>query len=298
MTHAYAGSARRLVAIGAAVSLILVDGTSSHATREPGGNGQLFAPDKIVVGYEPGTGRSVRWAVRSAVGASGYRAMPTLDVIELYPGTGVYEALSKVPAIRKVAYAEPNYVLQMTAEPNDPMYEESWSVGPSNASGFRSGIDTPSVWNLTTGAEDVTVAIVDSGVDLDHPDLVSNLWSNPGETGSGREANGADDDRNGFVDDWRGWDWTDQDNDPIDLAGHGTMVAGTVGAQGDNGIGVSGVSWKSRLISLRVLDEQGIGFSSDAASAFAYAGKVGAEIVNASLTSPLPSVAMLEAITS
>ena len=258
----------------------------------------MFAPNEIVVGYTPGTDRSVRWFVRSEVGASGFRAMPTLDVIELYPGTGVYDALRRVPDIAEVAYAEPNYILEAAEEPNDPLYQDAWSLGPSNQSGFRSGIDTPSAWNLTVGAESVTVAVVDSGVHLAHPDLAANMWTNPGESGNGRESNGADDDRNGFVDDWRGWDWIDDDNLPTDLQGHGTMVAGTVGAHGNNGVGASGVSWHTRLISLRVLNQEGIGFSSDAASAFAYAGKMGAKIVNASLTSPLPSVAMLEAITS
>lgn len=258
----------------------------------------MFAPDEIVVGYRDGTEPSVRWRVRKAVGASGYREMPRLDVIELPEGTSVIEGLSRVPRVPEVTLAEPNYLLRAAEEPNDPMYDEAWSVKPSNPTGFRSGIDTPSAWNVTTGAEDVTVAVVDSGVDLAHPDLAANIWTNPGEFGSGRETNGSDDDGNGFKDDWRGWDWIDEDNDPIDLAGHGTMVAGTIGAQGNNGIGVSGVSWKSRLMSLRVLDEQGLGFSSDAAAAFAYAGEAGADIVNASLTSPVPSLAMLEAITA
>jgi len=298
MAGTYARCARCLVAIGAAVSLISIDGVPSHASNAAGRTSPLFAPDEIVVGYRPGTDPSVRWLVRRQVGASGYRATANLDVLELYPGTGVYEAMRRVPPHPHVRFAEPNYIVQLAAEPNDPMYQDAWSVGPSKPSGFRSGIDTPSVWNLTVGAEGVTVAVVDSGVHLGHPDLAPNMWNNPGETGSGREANGVDDDENGFVDDWRGWDWTDQDNEPIDLAGHGTMVAGTIGAQGDNGIGVSGVSWKSGLLSLRVLDEQGIGLSSDAAAAFTYAGEAGAQIVNASLTADMPSMAMMDAISS
>lgn len=296
MASPHARRVRRLVAIGAAVSLVVIDGIPSRAASEP--RKDIFTPGQIVVGYAPGTEDSVRRRVRRAVDASGHRAMPTLDVLELQPGVSVFEALGRVPRLPRVTYAEPNYFVRIAAEPNDPMYEDAWSVGPSNASGFRSGIDTPSAWNLTVGAEEVTVAVVDSGVDLAHPELVANLWTNPGESGAGRESNGVDDDGNGYVDDWRGWDWTDQDNDPVDLNGHGTMVAGTVGAQGDNGVGLSGVNWKTRMISLRVLNQQGLGLSSEAASAFAYAGSVGAKIVNASLTSPVPSAAMLEAISS
>ncbi len=256
-----------------------------------------FEPGEIVVGYRPGATAATRSHVREAVGASSYREMPTLDVLELYPGTSVTEALERVPQMRQVAYAEPNYRVSTEEEPNDPLYQEAWSIGPSTASGHFSGIDTPSAWNVTVGAQNVSVAIVDSGIALTHPDLVANLWTNPGETGSGKEANGVDDDGNGFTDDWQGWDWIDADNNPDDLAGHGTMVAGTVGAHGNNATGASGVSWRSKLASLRVLDDQGLGLTSDAASAFSYASSMGVDVVNASLTSTFPSVAMLTAIT-
>lgn len=288
---------RAPVTITVALTLVLVEGVSERAAEARGDEEILpYAPDEIVVGYRPGTSSSERWRVRRALPASGYRAMPTLDVIELFAGTSVDQALARVPDLPQIAYAEPNYIVAAAEEPNDPLYQDAWSLGPSNDSGIRSGIDTPSVWNLTVGAEGVAVAIVDSGVDLGHPDLVENLWTNPGESGSGRESNGLDDDGNGFVDDRRGWDWVDSDNDPTDLNGHGTNVAGTVGAQGDNGEGVAGVSWTSKLIPLRVLDEQGLGYTSTVASAFSYASDVGAKIVNASLTASLPSSAMLEAI--
>lgn len=285
------------VTITVALTLVLVEGIPTRAA-DARGNDEThpYARDEIVVGYRPGTSSSERWRVRRALLASGYRAMPTLDVIELWPGTSVEQALERVPDLPQVAYAEPNYIVAAADEPNDPLYEDAWSLGPSNDSGIRSGIDMPSAWNLTTGAEGVTVAIVDSGIDLRHPDLVSNLWTNPGESGSGRESNGLDDDGNGFADDHRGWDWVDSDNDPTDLNGHGTNVAGTVGAQGDNGEGVAGVSWTTKLIPLRVLDEAGLGLTSDVATAFSYASGAGAEIVNASLAGSFSSAAMLEAI--
>ncbi|MGH2711986.1 MAG: S8 family peptidase [Actinomycetota bacterium] len=290
---------RCLIAVTTAATLILVDAMPSGA-RSSQAKQKLpaFAPDEIVVGYQPGTSEWARQYVRRVVDASGYRATPTLDVIELRPGTTVRAALGQVPAIPQVSFAEPNYLVTAEEEPNDPMYLDAWSLGPSNSSGIRSGIDTPSAWNLTTGAEQISVGIVDSGIHLGHPDLVANIWENGGETGPVQSSNGVDDDGNGYVDDWHGWDWIDLDNDPADMAGHGTMVAGTVGASGNNGVGASGVSWRSKLIPLRVLNDQGIGFTSDAASAFSYAASAGAEVVNASLTSTFPSIAMLGAITT
>jgi subtilisin family serine protease len=290
--------ARAGVSIASAVAMILSGGVSAgSATTQESSEAPAFAPDEIVVGYPPGTPSSERWRVRRAVPAAGYRESPGLDVIELFTGTTVGEALSGVRDMRQITFAEPNYRLELESAPNDPLYEESWSLGASNASGYRSGIDTPSVWNLTVGAGNVAVGIADSGVALGHPDLAPNLWTNPGEKGAGREANGVDDDQNGFVDDWQGWDWVDADNDPTDLNGHGTMVAGTIGALGDNGVGGSGVSWRSRMIPMRILDASGIGWTSDAAAAFSYAGGAGAKVVNASLTASVPSVAMLQAMT-
>ena len=141
------------------------------------------------------------------------------------------------------------------------------------------GVDT--AWRQTTGA-DVTVAIIDSGIDLGHPDLAPNLWTNPGEI----PGNGVDDDGNGFVDDVHGYDFVDNDGSPQDANGHGTHVAGIVGARGGNGIGGAGVAWQARLMAIRVLDGQARGTTAAVAAGIRYAVDNGARIVNLSLAGP------------
>jgi subtilisin family serine protease len=182
----------------------------------------------------------------------------------------------------------------VTASPNDPLFGAMWSIGLRNDDGINSGIDTPRAWNLTTGSPDVTVAVVDTGVDASHPDLAENMWSNPGEVAG----NGEDDDGNGMVDDAAGWDWVEGDSNAGDGMGHGTHVAGIIGARGNNSLGVTGVTWDVGLMSLRVLDATGSGWTDDVADAFAYAGEMGADVVNASLAGPSFSEAMLDAIAS
>ena len=134
------------------------------------------------------------------------------------------------------------------------------------------------------------VAVVDTGVAYDHPDLSPNIWTNPGESGNGKESNGQDDDGNGRVDDWHGWDFVTSDNDPRDFNKHGTHVAGTIGGRGNNAQGVTGVNWQVGLMALRACDANGSCPSSAVVSAFAYAGAMGAKVVNACLlyTSPSP----------
>ncbi|MGH2691232.1 MAG: S8 family peptidase [Actinomycetota bacterium] len=253
-----------------------------------------YAPGEIVVRYRSGTTRSARAEVRADLGATveSVSTLKGLQVLDLPPGTPVSSAVDAAQSEPQVLYAEPNYRVGHQASPNDPMFDEMWALGLANSQGVNSGIDTPRVWNLTTGSPDVTVAVVDSGIDATHPDLAPNMWTNPGEVAG----NGEDDDGNGMIDDTSGWDWVGGDNSPADENGHGTHVAGIVGARGNNGAGVTGVSWEVRLVSLRVLDGNGSGWTSDVADAFVYAGKMGVDVVNASLAGPAFSEAVLEAM--
>jgi subtilisin family serine protease len=256
-----------------------------------------YASGEIVVRYLPGTGPEEQAEAREALDTSVESSSEAtgLEVLNVPEGIDVEDAAEIAEALPQVLYAEPNYAYRIAVVPNDPMYPDQWQLGPSNRMGTNSGIDTPSAWNASVGSQDITVAVVDSGVDTSHPDLAPNVWTNPGETG-GREYNLTDDDANGFTDDWRGWDWVDDDNDPADPLGHGTHTAGTVGAVGNNGVGVSGVSWQVRLMPLRVIDGSGVGYATDVAEAFTYASRLGAEVVNASLSGPQLSQPMYDAM--
>ncbi len=160
--------------------------------------------------------------------------------------------------------------------PDDRHYDLQWYLDQVNA---------PDAWEVTTGSRDVVVAVLDTGVDLDHPDLAGNIWVNDDE----ESGNGVDDDDNGFVDDVYGWDFVQDDNDPTPNANgsetavtHGTLIAGIIGARGDNGIGVSGVAWNVRIMSVRMLNASGSGDAATAADAIDYAVENGADVINLS----------------
>lgn len=164
------------------------------------------------------------------------------------------------------------------AVPNDPRFPDQWSLRTIGAA--------PG-WDITTGGNPgVRVAVIDSGVAEDHPDLAPNLGGvNPGEMGGGREDNGVDDDGNGKIDDWRGWDFVNGDNNPQDTQDdrHGTHVASVIAARGNNGLGMTGVAWQAQLVPLRVIGS-GTSASPDAvAAAVRYASALGVRIVNMSL---------------
>ncbi len=169
----------------------------------------------------------------------------------------------------------------------DPLFDQQWAL---------KAISAPAAWSVTRGSKDVVVAVVDSGIAADHPDLTGNIWTNPGESGGGRESNGHDDDGNGYADDWRGWDWIDDDNRPADLSGHGTHSAGVIGARGNDGTGMTGINWEVSLMPLRALDGADHGSAPDVAAAFRYAGRMGADIVNASFSGAGFSQDVLSAI--
>jgi subtilisin family serine protease len=153
-------------------------------------------------------------------------------------------------------------------------------------------IDAPEAWDRNKGSMSTVVAVVDSGVAWDHPDLSPNIWSNADEIAG----NGVDDDGNGKIDDVRGWDFVDGDNNPWDYEGHGTHVAGTIAARGNNGVGVTGVAWQASIMALRAADALGFASNATVTDAFTYAAANGARVVNASLGGFAQSQAMSDAI--
>jgi len=187
----------------------------------------------------------------------------------------VLEALSqgKGPA----AYAEPDFIAKSTAGPpvypNDSSFSLLWGMNNTGQTGgvADADIDAPEAWAVTTGSGSVVVAVIDSGVNYNHPDLAANMWTNPGEIAG----NNIDDDNNGYVDDVRGYDFFNMDANPMDDNGHGTHVAGTVGAVGGNGAGVAGVCHTVRIIPLKFLGANGQGALSDAVEAINYATNEG-----------------------
>ena len=155
------------------------------------------------------------------------------------------------------------------------MHNTAQNVNGTNGTN-DADIDALDAWDVTAGSTDVVVAVIDSGIDINHPDLQANIWINPGETPD----NGIDDDGNGYVDDVIGWDFLISDNDPRDAHGHGTHVAGTIAAIGDNNRGVTGVSWSAKIMALRFLDAWGLGSTADAIAAIEYANEKGADVIN------------------
>jgi subtilisin family serine protease len=244
---------------------------------------------RVLVRFAPGTSPSQRADMRSQAGVQreAMLAVEGLELVTPKAGVSVGDAVSGLEGMTGVLYAEPDAVRTATAVPNDPRYPEQWALPV---------IDAPAAWDLTTGSPQVTVAVVDTGVDSSDADLAPNIWTKPGESGGGRETNGIDDDRDGFVDDVHGWDFVSDDARPQDGNGHGTDVAGTIGARGNDGVGVAGVSWSAGLMPLRVLNNAGTGFVSDTLSAYTLAARDGARVVNASLGGSRFSRAEFDAI--
>lgn len=210
----------------------------------------------------------------------------------------VDQAIDRLARLPGVKYIEPNHILHAAATPgtvpSDPFFGQQWALNNTGQTGGTPSADIEAIaaWNLATGSPDVTVAILDSGIELTHPDLVDNLFVNPGEIAG----NGIDDDGNGYVDDTCGWDFVDDDNVAQDDNGHGTFSAGIVGAAGDNGAGISGVSWDVSLIPLKFLDANGSGTTAGAILALDYAIGIGARITNNSWGGGPFSQALLEMI--
>jgi len=194
---------------------------------------------------------------------------------ELDPIIESYEGNDQVEIVDK------NAVYRLTRIPNDTKYFRLWHLAQ---------IQAPAAWDITTGSEEVTVAVIDTGVVIDHPDLKNNIWVNPGEI----PGDGIDNDQNGYIDDVNGWDFITETPDPgpkLDRElesldshkgglNHGTVISGVIAAEGNNAEGIAGVSWRSKIMPLRMLDSNGFGDLEDLIEAVNYAINNGADIIN------------------
>jgi subtilisin family serine protease len=247
-----------------------------------------YAPHELLIRFEQSTTRAERNDVLARLGARVLERSTNLGLVRVRLGAATsVETTARVLERRAdVRWAEPNHLYKPTATPDDPKYLDNTLWGLNK-------IHAPEAWDLTTGSAGVTVAVVDSGVDYTHPDLAANIWANPGEVGG----DGLDNDANGYVDDVRGWNFAGGVNparDPMDTQGHGTHVAGTIGAVGNNTVGVTGVNWNVKVMPVRAGDQFLSDF--DIAQAFDYACANGAKVVNGSFGGPDQSDVILDAV--
>jgi PKD repeat protein len=218
-----------------------------------------YKKGEILVRFKPEVAENDKVKIHKKHGGEKIKdfASLRLHLVKLRKDQTVEEAVKLYKMEPLVEYAEPNFIQRAMATPNDPSYSKLWGM---------SKIQAPAAWDVTIGSGSVIVAVIDTGIDYTHADLTGNLWQNPNET----VGNGVDDDGNGYADDIYGISAITHTGDPMDDHGHGTHVAGTIGASGNNGVGVAGMNWNIKIIGCKFIGGDGYGTTADAIACLQY----------------------------
>lgn len=258
-----------------------------EATAHSDRKNSTSVPGELLVKFKNAARVQVYESERGRWGIKGLRRLNEKGVhrIQLAQDMTVEEAQKILRQDAEVEYAEPNYYRYLARTPDDPSFSLQWGL---------TKISAPSAWDAATDCTATVVAVIDSGADYEHPDFAANIWANPAETAG----DGIDNDGNGYIDDTVGWDFVFDEGMPVDADGHGTHVAGSIAAVGNNARGVSGVCWSARIMVLRAFDAIGIGTVADVVEAMQYARSQGAGVVNASYSGPDFSQAEQEAVSA
>jgi len=238
-----------------------------------GAKGPKYVPGEVLVRFRSGASKAGKGEMHASVRAQvvrRFKVVRDLEVVRLPEGMPVEAAVKLYRRSPDVLYAEPNYTWHAIVIPTDPQFGQLWGLHNTGQSGgiADADIDAPEAWDLPngTGSSNVVVGIIDTGIDYTHEDLAANMFQNVLDCNS----NGVDDDGNGFIDDCYGIDTFNGDSDPMDDHSHGTHVAGTIGAVGNNGVGVVGVNWNVRLIACKFLGSGGSGSTAGAIACLEY----------------------------
>lgn len=249
--------------------------------------GSAWVADQVLMGLEEGQSLDALDSILEDFDAELVQNVRDENVFLIrFRNVEAAELEDKISALRlygAIAYAEPNYYRVFTATPNDSSFHNLWALNNlgSGSGNYDADIDAPEAWDITTGDHNVVVAVIDTGIQIDHPDLLGRVYYNLLET-----ENGIDDDGNGFIDDINGWNFyevSEGSNDVSDtMVSHGTHVAGIIAASGNNQVGVVGVSPGVTILPVKIFNEQG-GYASDLIRGMNYAALMGASIINVSL---------------
>ena len=267
-----------LVSLLTGLGLLLTQTLSFAGAAFPSATGNQYVPDQILIKFKPGVVATARAQVAQTYGAQAMQALgnqPDVVLANLIPGQTVEQAVSAYSSDPNVAYAQPNYIYHALAVPTDPQYGQLWAAkntgqtmltgtyAPATGTG-GDDMNLESAWNVQTDCSTVVVAVVDTGVNYNQEDLVGDMWTGNANHGQNFAGDGAI-------------------GDPMDLAGHGTHVAGIIGAVGGNSKGGVGVCWKASLMAVRVMDATGRGTTATIVSGINYAVTNGAKVINMSL---------------